>query len=98
MNKPSPPSESRRFDAQAIQTFREVAAEFSFFNAAATGKCEAQGGSASILTSMLADAVDQPHADVATLADKPQQRADAFAAHIVWLSEASLLPGRSYVL
>ena len=29
-------------------------------------------------------------------AEKPRQRADAFAAHIVWLSEAPLLPGRSY--
>ncbi|HTV30906.1 MAG TPA: adenylyl-sulfate kinase [Xanthobacteraceae bacterium] len=28
----------------------------------------------------------------------PRQRADAFAAHIVWLSEAPLLPGRSYSL
>ena len=28
----------------------------------------------------------------------PGQHADAFAAHIVWLSEAPLLPGRSYLL
>jgi bifunctional enzyme CysN/CysC len=98
VNKPSPPTESRRLDAQAIQTLREVATEFAFFNSTAKGKCEIQGASASILTSMLADAVDQPHVDIITLADKPRQRADGFAAHLVWLSEASLLPGRSYVI
>jgi sulfate adenylyltransferase subunit 1 (EFTu-like GTPase family) len=94
VNKPSPPTESRRLDAQAIQTLGEVAAEFAVFNSTSKEKCETQGGSASILTSMLADAVDQPHVDIVTLADKPQQRADAFAAHLVWLSEASLLPGQ----
>jgi bifunctional enzyme CysN/CysC len=98
VNKPSPPTESRRLDAQAIQTLREVATKFAFFNSTAKGKCEIQGASASILTSMLADAVDQPHVDIITLADKPRQRADGFAAHLVWLSEASLLPGRSYVI
>ena len=30
--------------------------------------------------------------------DKPQQRADGFAAHLVWLSAAPLLPGRGYLL
>jgi bifunctional enzyme CysN/CysC len=98
VNKSLPPTEPRRLDAQAIQTLREVAAEFAFFNSTAKEKCETRGGSASILTSMLADAVGQPQADIATPADKPRQRADAFAAHLVWLSEASLLPGRSYVI
>jgi bifunctional enzyme CysN/CysC len=41
--------------------------------------------------------VNRPHADAAR-AEKPQQREDAFAAHIVWLSEAPLLPGRAYLL
>lgn len=30
--------------------------------------------------------------------ESPRERADAFAAHIIWLSEAPLLPGRSYLL
>ena len=30
--------------------------------------------------------------------DQPQQRADGFAAHLVWLSAAPLLPGRGYLL
>jgi bifunctional enzyme CysN/CysC len=80
-----------------MQALKEVATEFAVFNSAASGKADAKGEPTSILTSVVADAVDRPHADVAR-ADKPQQRADAFAAHIVWLSEAPLLPGRTYLL
>jgi bifunctional enzyme CysN/CysC len=47
---------------------------------------------------MLADVADQSEAGVVTLADRPQQRADAFAAHLVWLSDAPMLPGRRYLL
>src|SRR5262249_6903704 len=72
--------------------------EFAVFNSAAAGKREGQGDPASILTAILADAVDRQPSAVATATDTPQQRADAFAAHIVWLAEAPLLPGRSYVL
>jgi len=97
MNKPSPPTEPRLLDAQAMQTLKEVATEFAAFNSAASGKADAKGNPASILTSVVADAVDGPHADVVR-ADRPQQRTDAFAAHIVWLSEAPLLPGRAYLL
>jgi len=97
MNKPSPPTEPRLLDAQAMQTLKEVATEFAVFNSAASGKADAKGNPASILTSVVADAVDGPHADVVR-ADRPQQRTDAFAAHIVWLSEAPLLPGRGYLL
>ncbi len=38
MNKPSPPTEARLLDAQAMQTLKEVAVEFAFFNSAASGK------------------------------------------------------------
>src|SRR6516162_11890194 len=81
-----------------MQTLKEVATEFAVFNSAASGKANSRGNSASMLTSVAADAVDRPHADAVARADKPQQRADAFAAHIVWLSEAPLLPGRAYLL
>src|SRR4029077_7830885 len=84
-------------DAQAMQILKEVATEFAVFNSAASGKVDPKGGPASILTSVVADAVDRQHVDVAR-ADKPPQRADAFAAHIVWLSEAPLPPGRAYLL
>lgn len=33
-----------------------------------------------------------------TSAAKPDQRADAFAAYIIWLAETPLLPGRTYLL
>jgi hypothetical protein len=84
MNKPSLPTEARLLDAQAMQTLKQVAAEFTVFKSAASGKVHSKSNLAAMLTSVVADAVDRPHADV-TPADKPQQRADAFAAHIVWL-------------
>ena len=98
MNKPSPPTDPRLLDAQAMQTLKQVASEFAVFNSAASGKIDPKGDPASILTSILADAVDHSHSDVTASFDKPQQRADGFAAHIVWLSEAALLPGRGYLL
>ncbi len=97
MNKPSPPTEARLVDAQAMQTLKEVATEFAVFKSAAGGKVDSKNDPASMLTSMVAEPVDRPQADVARTG-KPQQRADAFAAHIVWLSEAPLLPGRAYLL
>src|SRR5690348_5544564 len=97
VNKPSPPTEARLLDAQAMQTLKEVATEFAVFKSAAGGKADSKRDPASMLTSVVAEAVDRPHADVAR-PDKAQQRADAFAAHIVWLSEAPLLPGRAYLL
>jgi bifunctional enzyme CysN/CysC len=80
-------------DVRAIHTLKEVAAEFAYFNSVAWEKNDVEGARASILTSILANAVDGPQ-----VGPKSQQRADAFAAHLVWLSEASLLPGRSYLL
>jgi bifunctional enzyme CysN/CysC len=100
VSKPSPLTDARQLDAQAIRTLREVAAEFAFFASAAKGKDRVEGRVAisDAVTSMLADATEGSDADVVTLADKPQQRADAFAAHLVWLSDARLLPGRGYSL
>jgi bifunctional enzyme CysN/CysC len=97
VNKPSPPTEAGLLDAQAMQTLKEVATEFAVFNSAASDKADPKGGSASILTSVVAEAVDRPRIVVMS-PDKPQQCADAFAAHLMWLSEAPLLPGRSYLL
>jgi len=85
VNKQSPPAKARLIDAQAMQTLKEVAVEFSKHSPAA------------MLTSVATDAVDRPHADAVARTNEPQTRADAFAAHIVWLSEAPLLPGRAYL-
>ena len=80
-----------------MQTLKEVTTEFAVFKSAASGKAGSKTDPASMLTSVVGEAVDRPNADVAQTA-KAQQRADAFAAHIVWLSEAPLLPGRAYLL
>src|SRR4029077_5801271 len=44
------------------------------------------------------DEIDVSRGDVLAEPDRPPQRADAFAAHLVWMAEASLLPGRTYLL
>jgi bifunctional enzyme CysN/CysC len=92
------PTKARLLDAQAMQTLKEAAIEFAALNSAATGKADSKHGPAAMLTSAATDAVDRPHADAAGRTHKPQPRADAFAAHIVSLSEAPLLPGRAYLL
>ena len=93
MNKLSLPSDARLLDAQAMQRLKEVATEFALVsNAAAHCKVDPKAEPASIL----ADAVDSP--DTVARSDKPAHRADAFAAHVVWLSQAALLPGRGYLL
>jgi bifunctional enzyme CysN/CysC len=81
-----------------METLNDVAAEFAVFNSAAAGKLEANGDAASVLTAVLAEAVDHPTGAAVAPADQPPQRADALAAHIVWLSQAPLLPGRGYML
>ena len=60
---------------------------------------ELDGASASdAVTVVLADAIDVSRGDIISSVEKPAQRADAFAAHLVWMSEAPLLPGRTYLL
>jgi bifunctional enzyme CysN/CysC len=53
---------------------------------------------ADAVTVVLADAIDVSRGDIISSVEKPAQRADAFAAHLVWMSEAPLLPGRTYLL
>jgi bifunctional enzyme CysN/CysC len=50
------------------------------------------------ITVVLTDAIDVSRGDIIVEPARPPQRADAFAAHLVWMAEAALLPGRSYVL
>ncbi len=50
------------------------------------------------ITVVLTDDIDMSRGDIISSVEKPAQRADAFAAHIVWMSEAPLLPGRGYLL
>ncbi|HLS83945.1 MAG TPA: sulfate adenylyltransferase subunit CysN [Arenimonas sp.] len=53
-------------------------------------------GQAVMLT--LADEVDVSRGDVIAAAGDPPQVADQFAAHLLWMGEAPLLPGRPYWL
>jgi bifunctional enzyme CysN/CysC len=95
------PTDLRRLDAEAIRVFREVTAEFPFLASPAKTKSDAEGDGISAsdaITAMLANAVEMCRGDIISSPDKPLQHADAFAAHLFWLSAAALLPGRSYVL
>ena len=56
----------------------------------------AQAGQAVTLT--LADEVDVSRGDVIADAHAPPEVADQFAAHVLWLGEQPLLPGRPYWL
>ena len=46
----------------------------------------------------LADEVDVSRGDVIAAAEQPPQVADQFAAHVLWMGEEPLLPGRPYWL
>src|SRR4029453_8947900 len=45
-------------------------------------------------TLTLADEIDVSRGDVLCAADSPAGSADQFEAHVVWMAEAELLPGR----
>jgi bifunctional enzyme CysN/CysC len=97
MNKPLQPNEPRRLDAQAIELLRQVAAEFSLPNSAGKDKAHPRASAESNdVAAILGNAVGQTQK--ASAPDKPRERADAFAAHLVWLAEQPLLPGRTYLL
>ncbi len=53
---------------------------------------------ADAVTVVLADAIDVSRGDIISSTEQPPQRADAFAAHLVWMSQSPLLPGRTYLL
>ncbi|MGC2078168.1 MAG: GTP-binding protein [Xanthobacteraceae bacterium] len=46
----------------------------------------------------LTDNLDVSPGDIISSLERPPQRADAFAAHLVWISKTALLPGRTYLL
>ncbi len=57
---------------------------------------EARAGDAVTLT--LADEIDISRGDMLAGPDTPPEVSDQIAAHIVWLAEDPMLPGRSYIL
>ena len=56
---------------------------------------EASVGQAITLT--LADEIDVSRGDVLCAANQPADQSDQFAAHVLWMSEKNLLPGRQYL-
>ncbi len=50
------------------------------------------------ITITLADEIDVSRGDVLASADDPPGVADQFEAHIIWMSESEMLPGRPYIL
>ncbi|MBM3648466.1 MAG: adenylyl-sulfate kinase [Alphaproteobacteria bacterium] len=46
----------------------------------------------------LAEAIDIGRGDVLAAVDQPPHLTDQFAAHLIWMDEAPLLPGRSYLM
>ena len=50
------------------------------------------------VTLTLADELDISRGDVIAAAHNPPETADQFAAHLVWMDEAALIPGRGYWL
>jgi bifunctional enzyme CysN/CysC len=56
----------------------------------------AHAGQAVTLT--LADEIDISRGDVIASADDPPEVSDQFAAHVLWMDDAALLPGRPYWL
>jgi bifunctional enzyme CysN/CysC len=57
---------------------------------------EARSGDAVTLT--LADEVDVARGDVIARADSRPEVVDQFAAHVLWMAEEEMLPGRSYLM
>ena len=64
---------------------------------AADGDVE-EAGAGDAVTVTLADEVDAARGDVLAHPDARPEVADQFAAHLIWMSEEPLLPGRSYLL
>jgi bifunctional enzyme CysN/CysC len=50
------------------------------------------------ITLTLAEAIDVSRGDVISSVERQPQLSDQFAAHLVWMDEAPMLPGRPYLL
>ena len=95
MSKTLQSTDLRRLDAEAISVFRELAVEFGLLGSGAATTTASDNASTSFaVAAVMANTLDRSGSE----ADQPRQRADAFAAHLLWLSESPLLPGRRYLL
>ena len=64
----------------------------------AAGGDLARAGAGHAVTLTLADEIDISRGDVIAAASSPPEVADQFAAHLLWMGDQPLLPGRSYWL
>jgi bifunctional enzyme CysN/CysC len=96
ISKALKPNDQRHLDVEAVHVFSGVTTEFGYLGSATKQESDADRHTA--VTAVLADGVGPPRVQICRATDDARQRADAFAAHLVWLSEAPLLPGRSYLL
>jgi bifunctional enzyme CysN/CysC len=58
----------------------------------------AEAGAGQAVTLTLSDEIDISRGDLLTASDARPAHADQFEAHLVWMHEEPLLPGRSYLL
>ncbi|HEU4992087.1 MAG TPA: adenylyl-sulfate kinase, partial [Luteimonas sp.] len=61
----------------------------------ADGDLDAAGAGQAV-TLTLADEIDASRGDVIAVASRPPEIADQFAAHVLWMGDRPLLPGRPY--
>ena len=59
-------------------------------------RAEAAAGDSTTL--VMADDVDISRGDVIAAASQPPETADQFQAHLIWMSQHALIPGRQYIL
>ncbi|NJC41657.1 bifunctional enzyme CysN/CysC [Brevundimonas alba] len=57
-----------------------------------------EAGPGQSVTLTLTDHLDVSRGDLLAAADAPPEAADQFEAHVVWMADAPLLPGRAYVV
>lgn len=57
-----------------------------------------QGVAGQAVTLTLADEIDISRGDVLVASESPAGVSDQFAAHVVWMSDQALLPGRQYLM
>ena len=62
------------------------------------GKSRSEASTGESITLTLADEVDVSRGEVLTAAEDPPEVADQFQAHLLWMAEAPLIPGRPYLL
>ncbi len=58
----------------------------------------AEAGAGEAVTLTLADEIDISRGDMLAAADNRPDVSDQFAAHLIWMSDQQLMPGRSYLL